>query len=64
MSTLTQTEQATPPAPPATKQVIYPKVGGVYVMAADGVEKQILVSQSSAQVESLINLATNLFGTF
>ena len=47
MSGLTQVEQGTASVPSANQQIIYPKVGGVYRMASDGLEKQLLDSGNS-----------------
>lgn len=47
MSTLTQVEQTTPSTPSANQQIIYPKVGGMYRMASDGIERQLLDSANS-----------------
>jgi hypothetical protein len=62
MSTLTQVEQTTPSVPSAGTQILYPKVGGQYVMASDGVEKQLLDNRSLANAESILNVAVSLFG--
>lgn len=56
MSTLTLVEQSTPSAPSSTRQVVYPKVGGLFAMAADGVEKQLVDTRSIANVESVIGM--------
>jgi hypothetical protein len=62
MSTLQQTEQTTPSVPSANQQLIYPKVGGMYIMASDGIEKQILDSRSSNQAISLIVVNQTFYG--
>jgi hypothetical protein len=48
MSTLVQVEQGTPSTPSAAQQITYPKVGGAYRMASDGIEKQLLDSGTYA----------------
>lgn len=62
MSTLQQTEQTTPSVPAASTQLMYHKVGGVYVMAADGVEKQIIVSTSYAVAMAAASTQVTYFG--
>ena len=62
MSTLTTVEQNTPATPVATNQIQYPKVGGQFIMASDGIEKQILDSRSLASTESILNMYINLSG--
>jgi len=64
MSTLQQTEQATPSIPASTTQLLYPKVGGQYIMGSDGIEKQIIDSRSLAQAESMLNMYINISGGF
>jgi hypothetical protein len=62
MSTFTQTEQATPSIPASTTQLLYPKVGGQFIMASDGVERQLLDTRSLVNTESVLNMYVNLFG--
>jgi hypothetical protein len=62
MSTLQQTEQTAPSVPAASTQLLYPKVGGMYIMAADGVEKQIIVSNSYVIANAMMPLQVNYFG--
>lgn len=64
MSTYTHVEQTTPATPSTNQQVIYPKVGGVYTMASDGIEKQILDSRSMASSMGTINMLISNLGGF
>jgi hypothetical protein len=64
MSVFQQTEQSTPTAPGANTQLVYPKVGGQFVMAADGIEKQILDSRSAAAYHTALELNILLIGGF
>jgi len=56
MSTITLVEQSTPSTPSATRQIVYPKVGGLYAMGSDGVEKQLIDTRSIANVGSVIEM--------
>ena len=62
MATLNQTEQTTPSPPGANTQLLYPKVGGQFIMAADGIEKQILDARSLAAAIVHLNTNINLTG--
>lgn len=64
MSTLTQVEQTTPSTPSASQQLLYPKVGGMYRMASDGVERQLVDATSTTSVNagSLVFIHQNFSG--
>lgn len=59
MSTLQQTEQSAPTPPSANQQVTYPKVGGQYRMASDGVEKRLLDTPSANNTGPAIDACFN-----
>ena len=56
MSTLQQTEQTTPATPAAGTQLAYPKVGGQFVVASDGIEKQLLDSRALAMCTTQLDM--------
>ena len=59
MSTLTQVEQNTPTPPSANQQLNYPKVGGSYRMAADGIEKKLIDTTSQQNTAPVIDSCFN-----
>lgn len=61
MSTLTQTEQASPSTPGANQQRTYPKVGGLYRMDSTGTERQLLDTGSVVNASALL-FAAQFYG--
>lgn len=59
MSTLTQTEQASPSTPGASQQRLYPKVGGMFRKDSTGTEYQLLDTSSVDHASALLFVAQN-----
>jgi hypothetical protein len=57
MSTLTQTEQASPSAPAVSQQRLYPKVGALYRMDSTGSEYKMIDSSNVDNTAALLFVA-------